>query len=146
MENKTVNRSDFDQFMVPNYAPMSFIPVRGEGSRIWDQQGQERVDLTGGIAVTSLGHCHPALVKALQEQAGKLWHISNIYTNEPAIRLARKLCEATFAERVFLPTLEQKRMKPASSLCVAMPTTPLVLKKMKSLRPSTGFMGEPYSL
>ena len=48
MENKTVNRSDFDQFMVPNYAPMSFIPVRGEGSRIWDQQGQERVDLTGG--------------------------------------------------------------------------------------------------
>ena len=101
MENKTVNRSDFDQFMVPNYAPMSFIPVRGEGSRIWDQQGQERVDLTGGIAVTSLGHCYPALVKALQEQAGKLWHISNIYTNEPAIRLARKLCEATFAERVF---------------------------------------------
>ena len=101
MENKTVNRSDFDQFMVPNYAPMSFIPVRGEGSRIWDQQGQERVDLTGGIAVTSLGHCHPALVKALQEQAGKLWHISNIYTNEPALRLARKLCEATFAERVF---------------------------------------------
>ena len=101
MENKTVIRSDFDQFMVPNYAPMSFIPVRGEGSRIWDQQGQERVDLTGGIAVTSLGHCHPALVKALQEQAGKLWHISNIYTNEPAIRLARKLCEATFAERVF---------------------------------------------
>ena len=101
MENKNVNRSDFDQFMVPNYAPMSFIPVRGEGSRIWDQNGQERVDLTGGIAVTSLGHCHPALVKALQEQAGKLWHISNIYTNEPALRLARKLCEATFAERVF---------------------------------------------
>ena len=101
MENKTVNRSDFDHFMVPNYAPMSFIPVRGEGSRIWDQQGQERIDLTGGIAVTSLGHCHPALVKALQEQARKLWHISNIYTNEPALRLARKLCEATFAERVF---------------------------------------------
>ena len=101
MENKTVNRSDFDHFMVPNYAPMSFIPVRGEGSRIWDQQGQERIDLTGGIAVTSLGHCHPALVKALQEQAQKLWHISNIYTNEPALRLARKLCEATFAERVF---------------------------------------------
>ena len=101
MENKNVNRSDFDQFMVPNYAPMSFIPVRGEGARIWDQNGQERVDLTGGIAVTSLGHCHPALVKALQEQAGKLWHISNIYTNEPALRLARKLCEATFAERVF---------------------------------------------
>ena len=101
MENKTVNRSDFDHFMVPNYAPMSFIPVRGEGSRIWDQQGQERIDLTGGIAVTSLGHCHPALVKALKEQAEKLWHISNIYTNEPALRLARKLCEATFAERVF---------------------------------------------
>ena len=49
MENKTVIRSDFDQFMVPNYAPMSFIPVRGEGSRIWDQQGQERGGGSGGL-------------------------------------------------------------------------------------------------
>ena len=139
MENKTVNRSDFDQFMVPNYAPMSFIPVRGEGSRIWDQQGLERVDLTGGIAVTSLGHCHPALVKALQEQAEKLWHISNIYTNEPALRLARKLCEATFAERVFFANSGAEANEACLKPSAAMRTILLVQKKMKSLQPSTDF-------
>jgi acetylornithine/N-succinyldiaminopimelate aminotransferase len=96
-----VHRNDFDQVMVPNYAPMGFVPVRGEGVRVWDQEGKERLDFTGGIAVTSLGHCHPALVRALTEQAKQLWHVSNIYTNEPALRLAKKLCEATFAERVF---------------------------------------------
>ena len=97
----TMQRNDFDQYMVPNYAPLAFVPVRGEGARVWDQEGRERIDLTGGIAVTSLGHCHPALVRALQEQSERLWHVSNIYTNEPALRLAQKLCAATFAERVY---------------------------------------------
>ena len=96
-----VSRADFDQFMVPNYAPAGFVPVRGLGSRLWDQSGRELIDLSGGIAVNGLGHCHPALVDALTTQAQKLWHVSNIYTNEPALRLARKLTEATFAERVF---------------------------------------------
>lgn len=57
--------------------------------------------LRGGIAVTALGHCHPALVAALHEQGEKLWHVSNVFTNEPALRLAQKLIDATFAERVF---------------------------------------------
>ncbi|MDK7189652.1 aminotransferase class III-fold pyridoxal phosphate-dependent enzyme, partial [Bifidobacterium sp. UMB1230] len=70
------------------------------GSRIWDQQGKEYVDFAGGIAVTALGHCHPALVNALKTQGETLWHISNVFTNEPALRLGRKLIEATFAERV----------------------------------------------
>nr|MBF0685180.1 aspartate aminotransferase family protein [Pseudomonas sp.] len=96
-----VERSDFDQVIVPTFAPAAFIPVRGEGSRVWDQRGRELIDLTGGIAVNVLGHAHPALVATLTEQAGKLWHISNIFTNEPALRLARKLVEATFADRAF---------------------------------------------
>jgi len=62
---------------------------------------QELIDFAGGIAVNSLGHAHPLLVQALTEQAGKLWHVSNVFTNEPALRLAKKLVEATFAERVF---------------------------------------------
>src|SRR5690606_7067945 len=70
-------------------------------SRVWDQNGRELVDFAGGIAVNALGHAHPALVAALTEQAGKLWHISNIYTNEPALRLAKKLVAATFADRAF---------------------------------------------
>ncbi|MDQ7985980.1 aspartate aminotransferase family protein [Pseudomonas sp. G34] len=97
-----VQRADFDQVMVPSYAPAAFVPVRGAGSRVWDQSGRELIDFSGGIAVNALGHAHPALVKALTEQAGKLWHVSNVFTNEPALRLAKKLVDATFAERVFL--------------------------------------------
>lgn len=101
MSESSVTRSTFDQYMMPNYVPGEIIPVRGEGSRVWDQAGVEYVDLAGGIAVTGLGHAHPALVKALTDQAQKLWHVSNVLTNEPALRLARKLCGLTFAERVF---------------------------------------------
>ncbi|MBE9609713.1 aspartate aminotransferase family protein [Chitinilyticum piscinae] len=94
-------RSAFDQYMVPNYAPAAFVPVRGAGSRIWDQEGREYIDFAGGIAVNALGHCHPALVSALTEQAKQLWHVSNVYTNEPALALAQKLVDATFADKVF---------------------------------------------
>ncbi|SDS54908.1 acetylornithine aminotransferase apoenzyme /succinylornithine aminotransferase apoenzyme [Halopseudomonas litoralis] len=99
-QSMQVNRADFDRLMVPNYAPVEMIPVRGDGSRLWDQQGREYIDLAGGIAVNSLGHAHPQLVEALTEQAQKLWHVSNIMTNEPALRLADKLVAATFADKV----------------------------------------------
>ncbi|MBD8473300.1 aspartate aminotransferase family protein [Pseudomonas sp. CFBP 8770] len=101
VEQAPVQRADFDQVMVPNYAPAAFIPVRGAGSRVWDQAGRELIDFSGGIAVNVLGHAHPALVGALTEQANKLWHVSNVFTNEPTLRLARKLVDATFADRVF---------------------------------------------
>ncbi|WP_145555439.1 bifunctional acetylornithine/succinyldiaminopimelate transaminase [Yersinia canariae] len=96
-----VNRSTFDQVILPVYAPAQFIPVKGKGSRVWDQQGTEYIDFAGGIAVTALGHCHPALVEALHQQGEMLWHTSNVFTNEPALRLAQKLIAATFADRVF---------------------------------------------
>ncbi|MEH8018258.1 aspartate aminotransferase family protein [Rheinheimera muenzenbergensis] len=96
-----VSRSVFDDVMVPNYAPSKIIPVKGEGSRVWDQNGTEFIDFAGGIAVNCLGHCHPALVTALKEQADKLWHLSNVMTNEPALLLAKALVDATFAEKVY---------------------------------------------
>ncbi|MBM5573140.1 aspartate aminotransferase family protein [Deefgea sp. CFH1-16] len=96
-----LTRAAFDQYMVPNYAPAAFIPVRGEASRVWDQSGKEYIDFAGGIAVNSLGHCHPALVGALTKQANQLWHVSNVFTNEPALELAQKLVDATFADKVF---------------------------------------------
>lgn len=102
MSNSPLNRELFDQVMVPNYAPSAMIPVRGEGSRVWDQDGQEHIDFAGGIAVTSVGHAHPEMVATLKEQGEKLWHLSNIMTNEPALKLAKQLTDATFAERVFL--------------------------------------------
>lgn len=101
MSNAQVTRPLFDQIMVPNYAPLNMIPVRGEGSRVWDQENNEYLDLTGGIAVNALGHAHPELIQALTEQAQKVWHVSNIFTNEPTLQLAQKLVDNTFAERVF---------------------------------------------
>jgi acetylornithine/N-succinyldiaminopimelate aminotransferase len=96
-----VTRADFDTLMVPCYAPASFVPVRGEGSRVWDQSGRMYIDFASGVAVTALGHCHPALIRAITDQACTLWHVSNWFTNEPALRLAKRLIEHTFAERVF---------------------------------------------
>ena len=96
-----VTREMFDQVMVPNYNPAKMVPVRGLGSRVWDQAGNEFIDFAGGIAVNALGHCHPELVNALTEQGQKLWHLSNVFTNEPALRLAKKLTDHTFAERVY---------------------------------------------
>ncbi|EGQ7958974.1 aspartate aminotransferase family protein [Vibrio parahaemolyticus] len=96
-----VERGLFDEVMVPCYNPMEMIPVRGKGSRIWDQDDNEYIDFAGGIAVSCLGHCHPVMVDALTEQGNKLWHLSNVMTNEPALRLAKKLTEVSFAKRVF---------------------------------------------
>lgn len=100
-ENLAVSRETFDNVILPVYAPAQFVPVKGKGSRVWDQQGKEYIDFSGGIAVTALGHCHPALVETLKSQGETLWHTSNVFTNEPALRLASKLIAATFAERVF---------------------------------------------
>ena len=99
--NMNLTRAQFDEVMVPNYAPSAVIPVKGEGSRVWDQEGKEFIDFAGGIAVNCLGHCHPALVGALQEQGSKLWHLANVMTNEPALELATRLTDSTFAEKVY---------------------------------------------
>ncbi|WP_294833247.1 aspartate aminotransferase family protein [uncultured Gilliamella sp.] len=96
-----VTRELFDKVILPVYAPAQFIPVKGSGSRVWDQNGEEYIDFAGGIAVNALGHCHPRLIKALQQQSEKLWHVSNVFTNEPALSLAKKLIDNTFANRVF---------------------------------------------
>jgi len=96
-----VNRQTFDEVIVPTYAPSAVLPVRGLGLEVWDQGGQRYLDFTSGIAVTSLGHANPVLVEALCEQARTLWHLGNGYTNEPVLRLAKALTEATFADRAF---------------------------------------------
>ncbi|MEC5217056.1 succinylornithine aminotransferase [Actimicrobium sp. GrIS 1.19] len=96
-----VSRQTFDEVMVPTYAPSNVVPVRALGLDVWDQAGKQYLDFTAGIAVTSLGHAHPAVVEALTAQAQQLWHVSNGYTNEPVLRLASALIKATFAERAF---------------------------------------------
>ena len=100
-EMTEVSREWYDSYMMPNYAPAQMIPVRGSGSRVWDQQGREYIDFAGGIAVNSLGHAHPKLVEVLTDQATKLWHTANVFATEPALKLAKKLTELTFADKVF---------------------------------------------
>lgn len=96
-----VTRATFDEVLVPTYAPAAMVPVRASGLDLWDQAGKHYLDFTAGIAVTSLGHAHPVLVDALTRQINTLWHLGNGYTNEPVLRLATALTEATFAERAF---------------------------------------------
>lgn len=99
-DHAPITRADFDRYHTPNYAPSDFLLVRGEGSRVWDAEGNEFIDLAGGIAVTSVGHCHPEVNKALIEQSSKLWHVSNLHTNESALELAKRMVETTFADKV----------------------------------------------
>ncbi len=75
--------------------------VRGEGSRVWDEDGREYLDCVAGIASVSLGHCHPQVVKAVQEQAASLMHVSNYYYTVPQIKLAQLLCRHTCLDKVF---------------------------------------------
>jgi len=90
-----------DRFTTQNYARYPVAFTHGKGCRLWDESGREYLDLFAGLAVSSLGHAHPAVVAAIREQAGKLIHASNLYYHEPGARLAQRLVEATFADRVF---------------------------------------------
>jgi len=100
-QEQPVTRSTFDEVMVPTYAPSTLVPVRALGLDLWAQDGKRYLDFTAGIGVTGLGHAHPVVVEALCRQAETLWHVGNGYTNEPVLRLARALTEATFADRAF---------------------------------------------
>ncbi|WP_374249486.1 acetylornithine transaminase [Thermomonas sp.] len=89
--------------LLPVYRQRELILQRGQGARVWDSEGREYVDFGAGIAVCSLGHCNPELTAALVEQAGRLWHTSNVFYSEPPLRLAQELVAASrFAERAFL--------------------------------------------
>jgi|TARA_B110000914_G_scaffold209949_1_gene208708 predicted acetylornithine/succinylornithine family transaminase len=94
-------RDLYEKVMLPNYAPADFIPERASGSSVWDKNNKKFIDFGGGIAVNSLGHSHPKLVSALNEQSKKLWHLSNYISNEPAINLAKQLTDLTFADKVY---------------------------------------------
>ncbi len=79
--------------------PVEF--VRGEGTRLWDDEGNEYLDFLTGISVVQLGHCHPAVVEAVREQAGRLMHVGNLFYTEPSIRLAKRLADSSLGGRVF---------------------------------------------
>ncbi|HAU92128.1 MAG TPA: aspartate aminotransferase family protein [Alteromonas sp.] len=139
-----VTREMFDQVMVPNYNPAKMVPVRGLGSRVWDQAGNEFIDFAGGIAVNALGHCHPELVNALTEQGQKLWHLSNVFTNEPALRLAKKLTDHTFAERVYFANSGAEANEAALKLARRFALEQFGEHKQKIIAFTQGFHGRTF--
>ncbi|MFL5911708.1 MAG: aspartate aminotransferase family protein [Gaiellaceae bacterium] len=114
-------------YVMPTYArnPVEF--VRGEGTRLWDADGDEYLDFLSGIAVVSIGHCHPALVEAVCDQAGRLMHASNLFYTEPAMRLARRLSERSLGGKVFFTNSGAE-----ASECV--------IKLARKRRPGGGFV------
>ena len=86
--------------MMPNYSFPDLVPEKASGSRLWDENGKEYIDFGGGIAVTSLGHCHPVLMKSMEEQSKKLWHVSNYLLSKPAKELGQKIASKSFADKV----------------------------------------------
>ncbi|HEV3229074.1 MAG TPA: acetylornithine/succinylornithine family transaminase [Solirubrobacteraceae bacterium] len=89
------------EHVIPTYARAPVEFVRGRGARLWDDEGIEYLDFFSGVGVTNAGHCHPAVVDAIQRQAERLIHASNLYYTEPAMRLARRLSESSLGGKVF---------------------------------------------
>jgi predicted acetylornithine/succinylornithine family transaminase len=87
--------------VVPSYARFPVEFVRGEGARLWDDEGNEYLDFLAGISVSNVGHCHPAVVAAVREQAGRLMHVSNLFYTEPPMRLAARLSERSLGGKVY---------------------------------------------
>ncbi len=92
-------RADRVLFQTYGRFPLTF--VKGEGARLWDDTGRCFLDLVGGLAVCNVGHCHPKVVQAIQQQAARLIHVSNFYYHPPMVELAERLVELSFAQRVF---------------------------------------------
>jgi predicted acetylornithine/succinylornithine family transaminase len=99
--NSTTLMALSEQYVANTYSRYPVLLVRGKGTRVWDLEGEEYLDFVSGLAVCNLGHCHPRVVKAIQDQAEKLIHISNFYYIEPQIQLASLLCKHSFADKVF---------------------------------------------
>jgi acetylornithine/N-succinyldiaminopimelate aminotransferase len=87
--------------VIPSYARLPVEFVRGEGPRLWDEQGNEYLDFLCGISVTNIGHCHPRVVAAVREQTERLMHVSNLFYTEPAMRLAERLAESSLGGKVY---------------------------------------------
>ena len=103
LQNYTSNAAaiaDADKYLYGNHARMPIVMDKGEGCYVWDLDGRKFLDFVGGIAVNGLGHCHPAIVKAMEERAHTMLHCSNYYYNAPAIQVCKMIVENSCFEKV----------------------------------------------
>jgi acetylornithine/N-succinyldiaminopimelate aminotransferase len=103
-------------FLYPNYRQAELVIARGEGALLWDTEGKRYLDMVAGIAVSSLGHAHPRLSRAIAEQAARVIQVSNYYYNEPNVRLAQKLCALAGMDRAFFCNSGTEAMEAALKL------------------------------
>ena len=96
-----IDLADYETYLTPNYGTPPILMTKGSGCQLTSATGETYLDCAGGIAVSALGHCHPALIESLTNQAQKVWHLSNTLANEPAIELAKALVHATALDQVF---------------------------------------------
>src|SRR5690554_3405319 len=90
------------EYYLPTFKRFPLAFIKGTGSRLWDADGKEYIDMLAGIAVNSVGHCHPKVVKAIQDQAAELIHISNFFVSPPQVSLSKLLVDISGMDRVFL--------------------------------------------
>ncbi|MBZ4687558.1 MAG: acetylornithine/N-succinyldiaminopimelate aminotransferase [Clostridia bacterium] len=100
MNNSTIIEEG-TQYVMNTYARFPVALVEGKGSKVWDADGKEYLDFVGGLAVTSLGHCHPKLTAAIRAQSEKLFHCSNLYWIEPQVKVAKLLAENSAFDKTF---------------------------------------------
>src|SRR5947208_11009058 len=90
------------EYAIPTYARNPVHFVRGEGARLWDDEGHEYLDFLAGISVLNVGHCHPRVVEVVRQQVGQLTHATNLYYTEPGLRLCARLAQSSLGGKVFL--------------------------------------------
>lgn len=98
-KNEVVER--YSKYIMPTYYPPEILLVHGRGTKVWDSDGKVYLDFLAGIAVTTLGHCHPAVIQAVRAQMETLGHVSNLYYTEPATLLAEKLSSISLSGKCF---------------------------------------------
>src|SRR5437879_7762094 len=107
---------DGKQHLIGNYARLPIVMVRGQGSRLWDSDGKEYLDLFAGFGGSILGHCHPDLIRAASEQAQRLWHVGNIFYTTPQIEFAKALSRNAFEGKASFFNSGAERNEAACSL------------------------------
>ena len=133
---------DYINYIMPFYSPADFVVKKAKGSYVWDTNNKKYIDLTAGIAVTSLGHSNKELIKVAQSQSKDVWHLSNLYINEPTTRLAKKLCNKTFGDKVFFSNSGGEAIEAVVKTARKYSTQNLILIKMRLFHLALLFMEE----
>ena len=133
--------NEYANYTVPFYGPADFVVKKAKGSYVWDINNKKYIDFTAGIAVTNLGHSNNDLIKILNHQSRNAWHLSNLYINMPAIDLAKKLCQKTFAEKVFFCNSGAESIEAAVKTARKYTSTKFHKNKNEIISFSTSFHG-----